>query len=343
MRRNTDLFNPIVSENELHPDFKLLMQNDEYAPARGLIQEIFNSFLDKDGHFIREFQTQFHPRIWELYLHSYLVNSGFAIDPTHKSPDFIATKSGITLCIEAVTANPTQGSHPYEISEDEFEDYDSYILYLTQNIIPIKLGGPLSDKLMKKYWELPHVAGLPLILAIEDFHETNSHFFNSDSLRIYLYGVGWKLERNYKGNPTVKPQKIIFHEHAHKKIPSGFFWQEEAKYISAVIFNNLGDVEKFNRMGHQGKYRSNKLRIGRKGVCISFKKLCEFSSEVGDPNFPFETWGQGMEIFHNPNALNPIPPIVFSDAAQWRFKDGGLQTIIPSFHPLSSITYRIIS
>ncbi len=338
-----DLFNPIVLDKELHPDFRILMESDEYAPARGLIQEIFNSFVDKDGHFIKEFQTKFYPRIWELYLYSYLVDSGFAIDPSYKSPDFIAAKSGVKVCIEAVTANPTQGSNPYEISEEKFEDYDSYILYLTQNIIPIKLGGPLSDKLKKKYWELPHVDGLPIILAIEDFHETNSHFFNSDSLRIYLYGVGWKLERNYEENPTVKSQKIVSHEHGHKKVQSGFFELPEAKYISAVIFSNSGDVEKFNRMGHQGKYRSDKLKIGRKGVCIKSKELFEFSCEVGDPNFPLETWGQGMEVFHNPNALYPIQSNIFSKVAQWRFKDGDFQNIIPSFHLLSSITYRIIS
>ena len=319
------------------------MESDEYAPARGLIREVFNSFVDKDSHFIKEFQIQFHPRIWELYLHSYLTDSGFAIESSHKSPDFIATKSGFTVCIEAVTANPTQGSHSFEISEDEFEDDYSYILYMTQNIIPIKLGGPLFDKMKKKYWQLPHVDGLPFILAIEDFHGKNSHFFNSDSLRIYLYGVGWKLERNPKQKPIVKPQKILLHEHGNKQVPSGFFAQKEAKHISAVIFNNSGDVEKFNRMGHQGKYRSDKIKIARKGVFIKNKRLWEFSFEVGDPNFPLETWGQGMEIFHNPNALHPIPSNVFSEIAQWRYKDGGIQSIIPSFHPLSSITYRIIS
>jgi len=122
MHRKKDLFTPTVPDEELHPDFKILMESEEYAPARGLIREVFNSFVDRDGHFIKEFQTKFHSRIWELYLHSYLVDYGFAIDPSHKSPDFIATKSGFTICIEAVTANPTQGPHTFNISEEEFED-----------------------------------------------------------------------------------------------------------------------------------------------------------------------------------------------------------------------------
>ncbi len=338
-----DLFTPTVPDEEMHPDFKVLMESDEYAPARGLIREVFYSFIDKDGHFIKEFQTKFHPRIWELYLHSYLLDSGFAIDHSYKSPDFIANKSGVTVCIEAVTANPTQGSNPFEVSEENFEDYNSYILYKTQNIIPIKLGRPLSDKCKKTYWELSHVKGLPLILAIEDFHETNSHFFNSYSLQSYLYGVG-------KENPSAKINRIEKHKHGSKEITSAFFGVKGTEYISAVVFNNHGDVEKFNRMGQQGKYRSDRVKIARKGVFIKNSnpgKLFEFSYEIGAPNsppeIPLETWGQGMEIFHNPNALHPVPFNVLSNIAQWRFEDGNLQNMIPSFHPLSSITYRIIS
>lgn len=339
MPRENNLFTPTVPDEELHPDFKMLMESEEYAPARGLIREVFNSFVDKDGHFIKEFQTKFHPRIWELYLHSYLVDSGFAIDLSHKRPDFIATKSGITVCIEAVTANPTQGSSPFEVSEEEFEDDDSYILYLTQNIIPIKLGGPLFDKLKKQYWELPHVKGSPLILAIEDFHDTDSHFFNSYSLQSYLYGVG-------KENPLAKTIKIEKHEHGSKKIPSGFFWLKDTEYISAVIFNNSGDVEKFNRMGQQGDYRVNKIKMIREGVYIerssNSMKSSIFSYEVGDSSVSLETWGQGMEILHNPNASHPVSFDIFCDIVQHRFEKGQIEIKLPSFHPLSSLTHTSV-
>ena len=49
---------------------------------------------------------------------------------------------------------------------------------------------PLFTKLNKKYWELPHVAGKPLILAIQDFHTAGALMTSDVPLVRYLYGLG---------------------------------------------------------------------------------------------------------------------------------------------------------
>ena len=41
--------------------------------------------------------------------------------------------------------------------------------------MPMKFGGPLTAKLNtrfdgKGYWDLPHTSGVPLVIAIADFH-----------------------------------------------------------------------------------------------------------------------------------------------------------------------------
>ena len=73
-----------------------------------MIREVFGSYTDLDGNFVEQFQTTgFDARIWELYLHAYLIDSDFSIQPS-VSPDYVVSKLGSTVAIEAVTSNPTQ-------------------------------------------------------------------------------------------------------------------------------------------------------------------------------------------------------------------------------------------
>jgi hypothetical protein len=50
------------------------------------------------------------------------------------------------------------------------------------NLYPIRLGSALYSKLQKRYWDLPHVAGKPLVFAIQDFPEPESLYHRSASL-----------------------------------------------------------------------------------------------------------------------------------------------------------------
>ncbi|MFA4839875.1 MAG: glycosaminoglycan attachment protein, partial [Candidatus Neomarinimicrobiota bacterium] len=57
-----------------------------------------------------------------------------------------------------------------------------------ENAMPIRFGSPLYSKLQKRYWDLPHVTGHPLVFAIADFHDDQSMLWSSTSLIDYLYG-----------------------------------------------------------------------------------------------------------------------------------------------------------
>jgi hypothetical protein len=71
-----DPFIPVVTNEKLNPSFKMVIGNGGYTPARGIIREFFESFVDPDGNFIEQFQTTgFDARIWELYLYAYLVDA----------------------------------------------------------------------------------------------------------------------------------------------------------------------------------------------------------------------------------------------------------------------------
>ena len=51
-----------------------------------------------------------------------------------------------------------------------------------------------------------------------------------------------------------------------------------------------------------------------------------------------ETWAEGVSVFHNPNALHPLDPDFFPNAAHHYFKDGQIESHMPEFMPYNSYT-----
>lgn len=74
----------------------------------------------------------------------------------------MARKYGNTICIEAVTVNPT-GNDINQSSEMLSEPKSKEeLLEKIENYMPIKFGSSLYSKLKKKtrYWDLEHVKGI---------------------------------------------------------------------------------------------------------------------------------------------------------------------------------------
>ena len=357
--RPTDPFVPIVPLSKLNPLFQRVATMEDHSPARGMIREVFRDYTDKDGNFVEQFQTTgFDARIWELYLHTYLNDSGFSLLQT-VSPDFFVSKSGVEVAIEAVTANPTQGLGTGDLKkaysstrflippfDRKLPQLDSAFDYKQEDFVPIKLGSALYSKLQKRYWESPTAQNLPIILAIETFHEEASLHYTSSALATYLYGTRHTYVWDIEGNLVIVPQKVENHTFAGKTIPSGFFNLPESELISAVLFSNSGTVSKFNRMGQQGPYHNPRVTLIRIGECVNpdpnAVKPDKFCYEVGDPDW-MEWWDQGLEMFHNPRATHPVDPDLFPEIAHHRFKDGLVFTDSPPFQPFNSITFNLVT
>lgn len=72
---------------------------------------------DPDGNLVEQFQTRgFDARTFEIYLHALFTEAGHVIDRSHDRPDFMITRDGLTVAVEAVTANPqpSKAYQPYE-------------------------------------------------------------------------------------------------------------------------------------------------------------------------------------------------------------------------------------
>ena len=54
-----------------------------------------------------------------------------------------------------------------------------------------------------------------------------------------------------------------------------------------------------------------------------------------------EWWGQGLEMFHNPDALHPVDPLLFSDIVHHHLKGNLVVTDDPAFQIFNSMTFNI--
>jgi len=339
-----DLLTPVVPEDRLNRAFKAL-DHRGYEPTRRMLADIAATFDDKDGNFVKDFQTTgFDARLWELYLHAYLRSDGFSLNEKKAVPDYIATKAARTVFIEAVTVNQTEAetASEAETAAGGLTGWDLFN-HRMRNVYPIKFGSPLFSKMKKKYWDQEHVRGQPFILAIEDFHAPGSMVWTGSALELYLYGYNYGWYHEVSGELVVVPEAIGEHQHGAKQIPSGFFEQPDAEHVSAVVFSNSATVSKFNRMGFLAGYRPDGLGMIRAGSCYNHEphatEPLPFMYAVGDPSAPVETWAQGLSMFHNPRALVPVPQDLFPGIAHhWLDEQHRMRSVVPAFHPYGSVT-----
>ena len=263
------------------------------------------------------------------------------------------TGEGVTVAIEATTVNPSQGESSTTVSLHSGLDPEEYRHFL-EHELPIKFGSPLFSKLQKKYWELEHCKDKPFVLALEAFFADDSLEFSDASLAQYLYGQNVSAGWTPGGTLEVKTDIVESHVSGEKAIPSNFFGQPDTEHISAVMFTNSGTYAKFMRMGYQHGIGADNMRMGyqhgigadnydvsRFGTCYNpnpdAKDPTYFSYSLAEPPL-VESWGQGLVVFHNPIALNPLPRNFFPEAVQIYMEEGEVKADHPGWHPISSKT-----
>ena len=178
------LFTPIVPLEAQHKLFRAITSHGGHLPARESLQAAYEMLPAPDGNFIKDFQsTGFDGRVWELYLCALFHSLGLSVSQPNDRPDFCVARGDEIVWVEATTANATQGTAQAQ-PRGHWEEID---------YVAAKLGSAIFSKLNKKYWELPHVAGKPLVLAIADFHDPDPLRQNVGPVSRYLYGKHSKL------------------------------------------------------------------------------------------------------------------------------------------------------
>lgn len=337
-----DFFTPIVATEKLNRDFATINSLEGYSPAVELMKPMMRWYEDADGNFIEQFQTTgFDTRLWELYLFAALVESGYIFDKTFAMPDFCARNAFGELCVEATTVNPSR-TRAGELVPPPPLDTEEQVQAFQWQYMPIRYAGPLTGKLDKKYWEKENVKGRPLVIAIQDFHAPNSMVMSRTALPIYLYGVIWDWHKDAAGKLVITPRKVEAHIWGQKTVPSGFFALPGAENISAVISNASATISKFNRMGVLAGFGSKRVHLVREGTAANLDPNSElpmiFIHDVNSPDYS-ETWMEGMDVYHNPNAAHPLHPAMLPGAAHhWLREDGQLESRVPEWQPFGSVT-----
>ena len=259
-----------------------------------MLREVWRVVPTPDEHFVKEFQTRhFDARVWELYVFAVGYFGPFAVTQPFDSPDFLFERAGFdSVWVEAVTANPSESRplrRPFRTIDEGYQHM--------QEAVPIRLGSPLYSKLKKKYWELLHVAGRPLVIALGDYSEDGPMRWPDASLYRYLYGSDARVVSSPGEVVRIEHQRIDKHVDGAKLIPSNFFDLPDAENVSAIMFSNEGTIPKFKRMG----FEPNKhpfMRMIRVGGCVDFDPRATipraFAYLVGDD---LEDWGHGVYVY----------------------------------------------
>jgi hypothetical protein len=214
---------------------------------------------------------------------------------------------------------------------------------LCRNEFPFRMGRVLLAKLTKRYWDLPHCHGAPLVLVVSPFHEPGSVFFPDDALAIYLYGVEIGGDWGERNGLLVRNAPVPDYKHRGQTLPSNSFAQPDSENVSAVLYGNALTVPRFHRLAILDGLQ-NGIGAVRHGEALMPKAdgghaHVEFQHELRDPSVPRETWWEGITALLNPRARIPVPATFFRCSSVFQMTDGRPVRTVNGFHPLVSWTH----
>ena len=159
--------------------------------------------------------------------------------------------------------------------------------------------------------------------------------WSNNALVEYLYGI---RQTAANGTSRVVSQRIDKFEWEGKKVPAGYFLQRQTEHISAVLANPSGTITKFNRLGYIAGFGKRSIKMVRTGYGYRGSTHAEtFTVDVHSPEY-METWCEGVSIYHNPNAREPLSVESFPCAAHHTTRDGRILSQVPAFFPIGSAT-----
>jgi len=288
------LFDVLVDDdNLLHPNFKYLLEN-ENEPIRDVISRWASGFEDRDNKFNYEFQTTFNSSFWEVYLYQCFKDLKLNVDFAKASPDFTVQTSGNEIInIEAVTANHAHDSAP-EWENEKLKENDEFL-----NFASVRILNAINSK-HKKYFntysKFKHVEGNPFVVAVAPFEQNMFFIQNNEAINRVLYGQGIDKDNGFS---EVEVPFALKNETV--SLDLGIFTNDKYKEISAIIFSTMGTLSKaITQTSMNRDIRSSRYHE-RKGLIV----------EVKENDKHFETHLDGLQIHHNPYAINKLPKGAF--------------------------------
>lgn len=293
-KKPLNLFDVVVNdENLLHPNFKHLLESENES-VRDVISRWASGFEDRDNKFNYEFQTTFNSSFWEVYLYQCFKEFKYSVDFSKASPDFTvqATNNEI-INIEAVTANHAQDSAP-EWENEKLKENDEFL-----NFSSIRILNAINSK-HKKYFstysKFEHVKGNPFVVAVAPFEQNMFFIQNNEAINRVLYGQGID-----KDNGFIEVEIPFALKNEKIPLDLGIFTNDKYKEISAVIFSTMGTLSKAITQSSLNRDIRSSRYHDQKGLIM----------EIKENDKHFETHLDGLQIHHNPFAINKLSNSAF--------------------------------
>lgn len=300
-----DLKTPIVPEDKLHANFKALKVPGFFDEEWETLQSWTNGFIDRDGKFVKEFQTTFNSSFWELYLHAAFQELGYESDYSFSSPDFFLSHDlTYPLVAEAVIASHADGYCPEW--QRSFEQLVNLPHEEIIHIATIRLANAVWSKFKKfkkNYSKLPHVQGKPFVICAAPFEQPAFFTQNDNAIRKVLYGYDqplWITDSNGDRIPVGNASINEILKDNGAEIPLGFFSSSIMPEVSAVIFSNTATITKIRALTKHGK-------VPIFFQAIRYNEHGTTPHQVSKPRSEFsESLLDGLHVCVNPFAKYPL-------------------------------------
>lgn len=287
-RMSIDLFSVLVSEERLHPNFRKLLEDDS-EDVREVIQSWSSGFQDRDGKFVKEFQTTFNSSFWEIYLFAVLKSLNLEVDGHHHAPDFVVKDKPVVL--EAtIASHAADGVPEWEKTVEGVTEMD---IHRSQTNAVVRASNAFhskSRKYLDRYQMLEHVEGKSFVIAIANFGTEDFFMLGDVAMQWLLYDVDARGDVKKTNGASV---------------PLGLFNDDRFFHISAVVYSSTATWGKARALGDGDDasiFQAIRVKENTTPIRVAAKKS-EYHESLTD----------GLRLFLNPYAESPLDVSCISD------------------------------
>jgi hypothetical protein len=295
-----DLFTPVVGEQEQHPNFRsVCQQGNKYNNA--VVDDWANGFQDRDGKFVKEFQTTFDSSFWELYLFAVLKHFGLNVDFSVSSPDFLVTNDGgmnleATVALHAQNAPPEHAKRRAEDLPKDLNELNRQTILRIRNSLDTK-----EKKYAKLYSSLAHVQNRPFVLGITAFDGPFARLACQRAIEAVLYGYYVDEENFLREGGTLQGRLLDSVKKDNlSDVSVGIYDDEKFAWLSAIVFSSCASWGKVRALSADPNPNIffEAVRLNATGVIPHVVRATktQYSESLLD----------GLRVYHNPSATHKL-------------------------------------
>jgi hypothetical protein len=301
-----DLFTPVVSEEAQHPNFRMITRYGNTFNC-DVLNEWARGFKDRDGKFVKEFQTTFDSSFWELYLFAVMKHFQLEVDFSFSAPDFVITNHG-GINVEATVASHAQGSIPESVQSgapirEDLNEFNRQTIIRISNSFDAK-----RRKYNESYSGLPHLQNRPFVLAVSAFDRPFAWLTCQRAIEAVLYGYYVDEERFLRQGGALEGHRIESVTKDNKSpVPVGIFASDDFAWLSAVIFSSTATWGKVRALSSDPN-----PNIVFQAVKRNLSDVMPLVTKTIKPDY-HESLLDGLRVYHNPEATHKLKKDIFRD------------------------------